>query len=78
MNEKSKPNKETVAEMEERERLAYEKTPQTEEELAFIDLLASTSGIWDEIDGLEYQQLIRGEWDERSELLTSKKCDPKP
>jgi len=64
--------------MDERERRGYEKYPETAEELAFIDLLASTSGVWDGEDGLEYQQPIREEWDERSELLISKKCDPKP
>jgi len=67
MNNKPKPIKGSVREMEERERIAYEEMPQTEEELAFIDdLLASTAGVWDGEDGLEYQQRIREEWEKRS------------
>jgi hypothetical protein len=67
MNEESKPNKETEAEVDERERRGYEKYPQTAEELEFSDLLASTSGIWDGEDGLEYQQRVREEWDRSSD-----------
>jgi hypothetical protein len=63
MNEKPEPIKETEREMDERERLGHEKYPQTAEELEFLDLLASTSGVWNGEDGLEYQQRIREEWD---------------
>ena len=33
------------------------------EEAAFQGLLGLTSGLWKGVDGLEYQQEIRGEWD---------------
>jgi len=56
-----------MREMEERERLGYEKLPQTEEELAFIEeALKSSGGIWNEIDGLEYQQHVREEGEGRT------------
>ena len=33
------------------------------QEAAFQGLLDQTAGLWKSVDGLQYQQEIRGEWD---------------